>query len=41
MGKISVIGAGRLGYTIAFAVAKERIVDELVLIDIIENLNQK
>jgi len=38
MGKISVIGAGRLGSTIAFAVAKERIVDELVLIDIIENL---
>ena len=38
MGKISVIGAGRLGSTIAFSVAKERIADELVLIDIIESL---
>lgn len=38
MSKISVIGAGRLGSTIAFAIAKERICDELVMIDIIEDL---
>ena len=38
MSKISVIGAGRLGSTIAFSIAKERIADELVIIDIIENL---
>jgi len=38
MTKISVIGSGRLGSTIAFSVAKERITDELVIIDIIENL---
>ncbi|MBI5001304.1 MAG: malate dehydrogenase [Euryarchaeota archaeon] len=38
MSKISVIGAGRLGSTIAFSVAKEQISDELVLLDIIENL---
>ncbi|MCK4614229.1 MAG: malate dehydrogenase [Thermoplasmata archaeon] len=38
MTKISVIGAGRLGSTIAFSIAKEKITDELVLIDIIENL---
>ncbi len=38
MGKIAVIGAGRLGSTIAFSVMKERIADELVIIDIIENL---
>ncbi len=38
MTKISVIGAGRLGSTIAFSIAKERIADELVIIDIIENL---
>jgi malate dehydrogenase len=38
MRKISVIGAGRLGSTIAFSVAKERVSDELVIIDIIENL---
>jgi len=38
MTKISVIGAGRLGSTIAFAIAKERIADEMVIIDIIENL---
>ncbi|MBU4070569.1 MAG: malate dehydrogenase [Candidatus Thermoplasmatota archaeon] len=38
MRKISVIGAGRLGSTIAFSVAKERVADELVIIDIIENL---
>jgi len=38
MGKIAVIGAGRLGSTIAFSVMKERIADELAIIDIIENL---
>ena len=38
MSKIAVIGAGRLGSTIAFSIAKERIADELVIIDIIENL---
>lgn len=38
MSKISVIGAGRLGSTIAFSIAKERIADELVIVDIIENL---
>ena len=38
MTRISVIGAGRLGSTIAFSVAKERIADELVIIDIIEDL---
>ncbi|MCI0497019.1 MAG: malate dehydrogenase [Thermoplasmata archaeon] len=38
MGKIAVIGAGRLGSTIAFAIMKENITDELVIIDIIENL---
>ena len=38
MSKISVIGAGRLGSTIAFAIIKERICDELVMIDIIEDL---
>jgi len=38
MTKISVIGAGRLGSTIAFSIIKERIAEELVLIDIIENL---
>jgi len=38
MTKISIIGAGRLGSTIAFSIAKERIADELALIDIIENL---
>ena len=38
MAKISVIGAGRLGSTIAFSIIKERIAEELVLIDIIENL---
>lgn len=38
MSKISVIGAGRLGSTIAFAIVKERICDELVMIDIIEDL---
>lgn len=38
MTKISVIGAGRLGSTIAFSIAKERIADELVIIDIIEDL---
>jgi malate dehydrogenase len=38
MPKVSVIGAGRLGSTIAFSIAKERIADELVIIDIIENL---
>lgn len=38
MSKISVIGAGRLGSTIAFAIMKERICDELVMIDIIEDL---
>jgi len=38
MTKISVIGAGRLGSTIAFSIAKEQIADEMVLIDIIENL---
>ena len=38
MTKISVIGAGRLGSTIAFSIAKEKIADEMVLVDIIENL---
>ena len=38
MKKVSVIGAGRLGSTIAFSIAKERVVEELVIIDIIENL---
>jgi malate dehydrogenase len=38
MTKISVIGAGRLGSTIAFSIAKEQIADELMIIDIIENL---
>jgi len=38
MGKIAVIGAGRLGSTIAFAIMKENVTDELVIIDIIENL---
>jgi malate dehydrogenase len=38
MPKISVIGAGRLGSTIAFSIAKERISDELVIVDIIEDL---
>jgi len=38
MGKIAVIGAGRLGSTIAFSVMKERIADEMAIIDIIENL---
>ncbi len=38
MTKITVIGAGRLGSTIAFSIAKERITDELMIIDIIENL---
>jgi malate dehydrogenase len=38
MSKISVIGAGRLGSTIAFAIAKEDICDELIVIDIIEDL---
>ena len=38
MTKVSVIGAGRLGSTIAFSIAKERIAEELVLVDIIENL---
>lgn len=38
MSKITVVGAGRLGSTIAFAIAKERICDELVMIDIIEDL---
>lgn len=38
MTKVSVVGAGRLGSTIAFSIAKERIADELVIIDIIENL---
>jgi malate dehydrogenase len=40
MSKITVIGAGRLGSTISFAVMKERIADELVIIDIIEDLVQ-
>ena len=38
MKKVSVIGAGRLGSTIAFSIAKERVAEELVIIDIIENL---
>lgn len=38
MAKISVIGAGRLGSTIAFSIAKENVVRELVIIDIIEDL---
>ncbi len=38
MTKISVIGAGRLGSTIAFSIAKEQITDEMVVVDIIENL---
>ncbi len=38
MRRITVVGAGRLGSTIAFSIAKEKICDELVLIDIIENL---
>jgi len=40
MGKITVVGAGRLGSTIAFSIMKERVADELVIIDIIENLVQ-
>lgn len=38
MAKISVIGAGRLGSTIAFSIIKERIAEELVVVDIIEDL---
>jgi malate dehydrogenase len=38
MAKISVIGAGRLGSTIAFSILKENVADELVIIDIIEDL---
>jgi len=38
MTKITVVGAGRLGSTIAFSIMKERIADELVVVDIIENL---
>ncbi len=40
MSKISVIGAGRLGSTIAFSIVKEQVCDELVIIDIIEDLVQ-
>jgi malate dehydrogenase len=38
MKKVTVIGAGRLGSTIAFSILKERVADELVVVDIIENL---
>jgi malate dehydrogenase len=38
MTKISVIGAGRLGSTIAFSITKENVAKELVIIDIIEDL---
>ncbi|MEW5937008.1 MAG: malate dehydrogenase [Candidatus Thermoplasmatota archaeon] len=38
MVKISIVGAGRLGSTIAFSIAKERLATEMVLVDIIENL---
>jgi len=38
MSKIAVIGAGHLGSTIAFSIMKEKIVDEMVMIDIIEDL---
>jgi malate dehydrogenase len=38
MKKVAVVGAGRLGSTIAFSILKENVCDELVIIDIIENL---
>lgn len=38
MTKVAVVGAGRLGSTIAFSIAKEGNAHELVIIDIIENL---